>query len=119
VDGVELDTVYYTVGIDYREVKRWHYTNDYYWGHKRGFVQIVLPKLMVIGGAGYVILELVNSAYRKESLNQGHKLASLGIAAGVAIAGYTWSRLSDGNNKKASKKYKVVYIKAGAIKLQH
>ena len=115
--GVELDTVYFTVGLDYREIKRWHYTGDYYWRNKRGFVQIYLPKIMMIGGTGYVLLELINSAYRKESLNDNKKLLSLGIAAGVAIAGYTWSRLNDSDNKKASKKYKVVYIKANEIKL--
>ena len=117
--GFEVDTVYYTIGVDYHEVKRWHYANDYYWGHKRGFVEIVVPKILMIGGAGYVLLELINSAYRKESLNQGNKLTSLGIGAGVAIAGYTWSRLTNDSQKRASRKYKVVYVKAGEIKWQN
>lgn len=116
--GTELDTVYTTMAVDYREIKRWHHSGDYYWGHKRGFVEIVLPKLMIIGGTGYVLLELINTVYRKESLNENNKLPALGKAAGVAIAGYIWSRLSDENKKKASKKYKVVYIKANEIKLQ-
>jgi hypothetical protein len=115
--GVELDTVYFTIGVNYREIRRWHYAGNYHWGNKRGFVQIVIPKIMMIGGAGYVLLELINTAYRNDRLNGSKKLTALGIGAGIAIAGYVWSRLNDNDNSKASKKYKVVYVKAGEIKL--
>lgn len=114
--GVELDTVYHTIGLDYREIRRWHYAGDYHWGNKRGFVQLYLPKMMMIGGAGYMLLELINTAYRNDRLTDSKKLTALGIAAGVALAGYTWSRLNDNDNKKASKKYKVVYVKKEEIK---
>jgi hypothetical protein len=113
--GSVVDTFSYTIGIDYREIERFNYTSQYTWGRKRGFTQIVLPKLMMIGGAGFIALELINTAYRNDSLTDSKKLLSLGIAAGVAAAGYTISRLQNRNNK-AGKKYKVVYVKKEELK---
>jgi hypothetical protein len=113
--GSTVDTFCYTIGVDYHEIQRFNYTSQYTWGRKRGFVQIGLPKLMMIGGAGYVLLELINTAYRNDSLTETKKLISLGIATGVALAGYTISRLQNRNNK-AGKKYKVVYVKKEELK---
>src|SRR5689334_9359398 len=52
--GYTLDTVAYTFGIDYHEIKSFHYTSQYTWGRKRGFAVITLPKLMKIGGVGFI-----------------------------------------------------------------
>lgn len=108
--GSALDTFSYTLGVDYHEIERFNYTSRYTWGRKRGFAQVTLPRLMMIGGAGYVLLELINTAYRNDSLKDGKKLTAMGIAAGVAMAGFTISKLVNGNNK-AGKKYKVIYVK--------
>lgn len=113
--GSTLDTIKYSIGIDYREIKRFNYTKQYKWGGKRGFVEIALPKIMMIGGVGFIILETVNTIYRKESFNEDGKLATLGVAAGVAVAGYLWQHLQNRANKVGGK-YKVVYIKAADIK---
>lgn len=113
--GLELDTLVYTIGIDYREINRFNYTKQYKWGGKRGFVQVALPKIMMIAGVGFIILESVNTIYRKESFNEDGKLAALGVAAGVAVAGYLWERMQERSNK-AGGKYKVVYIKAADLK---
>ncbi|MFT3826208.1 MAG: hypothetical protein QM731_19955 [Chitinophagaceae bacterium] len=106
--GTKLDTVAYTIGIDYRQIKQFNY-KGYTWNHKKGFSQITLPKLMIVGGTGYVLLELINTLYRKESLTQDNKLVSLSIGAGVALAGFGLEKLSQSGKRK----YKVVYIKAG------
>jgi hypothetical protein len=108
--GSTLDTFNYTIGLNFRDIEKFNYTSQYTWGRKKGFSVITLPRLMMIGGTGFVALELINSAYRKESLNEDGKLLSLGIGAAVAVAGYTIQRLQKQNNK-AGKKYKVVYVR--------
>lgn len=108
--GTKLDTFVYTIGLDYREIEKFNYTSQYTWGRKRGFAVVTLPKLMMIGGTGYVLLELINTGYRRESLNEDGKLLSLGIGAAVAAAGYTIQRVTREHNK-VGKKYKVVYVR--------
>ena len=108
--GSIVDTVSYRIGLDYREIKTFHYTGDYTWGRKRGFAQITLPKLMKIGGIGFIILELVNSTYRKESLSENNKALPLAIAAGVAATGFAITYFQN-KSDKAGGKYKVVYVK--------
>ena len=113
--GTTLDTVTYHMAVDYREIKRFNYSNKYVWGGKKGFVQVALPKIMMIGGVGYIILETVNTIYRKESFNDDGKLLSMGIAAGVALGGYLIQYFQD-RGKDAGGKYKVVYVKAADLK---
>jgi hypothetical protein len=96
--------------VDYREIKTFHYTGDYTWGRKRGFAEITLPRLMKIGGVGFIILELVNSSYRKESLSENNKVVPLAIAAGVAATGFAITYFQN-KADKAGGKYKVVYVK--------
>jgi hypothetical protein len=108
--GTTLDTVSYTIGVDYREIKTFHYTGEYTWGRKRGFAEITIPRLMKVGGVGFLILELVNTAYRKESISKDNKMVPLGIAAGVAATGFAISYFQN-KADKAGGKYKVVYVK--------
>ncbi|WP_315819036.1 hypothetical protein [Paraflavitalea speifideaquila] len=114
--GTELDTVRFAIGIDYREISRFNYSGKYQWGgRKKGFAQIVVPKIMMVAGVGYIILETVNTIYRKESFNDDGKLVTLGVAAAVAVAGYLWEH-TRAKRDKAGGKYKVVYIKAADLK---
>lgn len=108
--GSALDTMSYTIGVDYHEIKTFHYTGDYSWGRKRGFAQITLPKLMKIGGVGFIVLELINSSYRKESISENNKVVPLAIAAGVAATGFAITYFQN-KSDKAGGKYKVVYVK--------
>jgi len=108
--GSSLDTFSYSIGVDYREVKSFHFTSKYTWGRKRGFSTLSLPLLMKVGGTGYLVLELFNTAYRKESIDADNKLVSLSIAAGVAATGFAITWLQD-RSEKAGGKYKVVYVK--------
>lgn len=113
--GSEVDTVAYTIAFDYHEIKTFHFTSQYTWGRKRGFAEITIPRLMKIGGTGYVALELINTAYRKESISANNKLTALGIAAGVAATGFAISYFqnrADNVGGKESGKYKVVYVKS-------
>jgi len=108
--GSKIDTIAYTIAIPYQLIRQFNYKNNYENGHKKGFAVITLPRLMMIGGAGYVILELVNTAYRKESLNENNKLPSLTVAAGIAATGFLWQKLKN-RSEEAGGKYKVVYMK--------
>jgi hypothetical protein len=65
---------------------------------------------MKIGGVGFIILELVNSTYRKESLSENNKAVPLAIAAGVAATGFAITYFQN-KSDKAGGKYKVVYVK--------
>lgn len=110
--GTTLDTVSYTMGVDYHDIKTFHYTSQYTWGRKRGFAEVTIPRLMKLGGLGFLVLELVNTAYRKESISEDNKLVPLGIAAGVAATGFAISYFQN-KADKAGGKYKVVYVKFG------
>lgn len=109
--GSEVDTFVYTIAVDYRQIKQFNYTRAYTWGGRRGFVQVAVPKIMILGGAGFVVLETVNTIYRGESFDDDKKLIALGVAAGIAAAGW-FIEHTKARNKKVGKKYKVVYIKA-------
>lgn len=115
--GSVVDTVWYNLGLDYREIAVFNYKRDNAWRNKKGFAVITIPRLMLIGGVGFLALELINSAYRKESLSEHNKLPILAVAAGIAVAGYMIPRIQK-NRNKAGGKYKVVYVKAGTIQLK-
>lgn len=112
--GSTLDTLYYAVGFDYRQILRYNIKDGDQFGRPKGFSVISAPGLMVVGGVGFLILETVNTIYRKESFSDNNRLVTMGIAAGVAAAGYFWGKAQ---NKKENKQNKlnVVYVKAGSI----
>src|SRR5258708_37282804 len=53
--GSELDTIKYTMGFDYRQFKTFNYSSNV-WGGKKGFVQVTIPRILMIGGIGYIVL---------------------------------------------------------------
>lgn len=109
--GTELDTLVYTISVYYEHIKQYNFSKKYGWGGKRGFVQVAVPKIMMIGGVGFIVLETVNTLYRRESFNDGGKLRVLGIAGAIAVGGWLLEQSKE-RAKKVGKKYKVVYIKA-------
>ena len=109
--GQTIDTVFYTFGFDHRIITAFYFNNEYGTNmRKRGFAQTTLPIIMIAGGTGYIVLELVNTVYRKESLNEGNKLLSLGIAAGIAATGIFLQTMNN-RKDKVGNKYKVVYVR--------
>jgi hypothetical protein len=104
-----LDTVVHTVRLHYTEINQFFFSTGSS-GRKKGFVEVSLPKLMIIGGTGFIVLELVNTAYRKESLTENNKIGSLAIAAGIAATGLLWQQLQK-QRTKAGGKFTVVYVK--------
>jgi len=107
-----LDTIYRTIRLHYKEIMTFNYTNNKAGNGprlRRSFVGGKLPRIMGLGGAGFIVLELVNTAYRGESLSEGNKLTVLAIAAGVAATGFLWQHLQN-RNARAGTKYVVVYV---------
>lgn len=112
--GSALDTLYYGVGFDYRQILHYYLKDGDQYGRPTGFSQITVQKLMVAGGVGFILLETFNTIYRKESFSDNNRLISMGIAAGVAAAGYFWQKAKD-KKDKGQNKLNVVYVKAGSI----
>lgn len=109
--GQKIDTFRYTMGVYYNQIKKFNFVKFDAAGRKGGFAQVTIPRLMIIGGLGFAGLELINTAYRRESLTQNNKLESLSISAGVAVTGILWNFISKNRNKVGGK-YRVVYVKA-------
>lgn len=107
-----LDTLFYTLALHYTDIRIYNYKVQR--SRDRGGSSM-MPRLLQLGGTGYIILELVNTAYRKESLSDNKKLTGLGVAALVAAAGFFWQH----QKQKAlvsGKNYRVEYIQMGSIK---
>ena len=114
--GSKVDTLLYSYGLPYFNIKSFYYNRAFSpTMRKKGFVQVAVPKIMMIGGVGFIVLELVNTIYRKEKLNSGNRLPVLGIAAGVALGGFLIEYLQR-QAEKAGGKYKVVYVKSNSLR---
>lgn len=104
-----LDTIIHSIRLHYTEIRAFFYAGSAGTKMKRSFAGGMLPRIMALGGSGFIILELVNTAYRHESLSDGNKLTVLAIAAGIAATGFLWQWLQN-RNVNAGQKYKVVYV---------
>ena len=103
-----LDTIRILIPIYYKEIRKFNYELD--GSHQSGGHSLLLPKILLYGGVGYIVLELVNTAYRKESLDEGNKLTTLAIAGAVALTGFIWQESIKSKERKG-KKVTVEYIK--------
>ena len=109
-----LDTIVYTIRMHYQEIRQYLYTTNRSGASRRrggGMIQ----QIMIIGGTGFIVLELVNTLYRGESLSDGNKLTVMAIAAGIAATGMLWKHLQS-RGEKSVKKYKVIYVDMSAKK---
>lgn len=107
-----LDTLLYTIAVDYRDIHRFNYSSHTGIGgapRRRGFSEVALPTLMIMGGFGYLTLESVNTLYRKESFNDKGKLTGMAIAAAVGGSGILMKRIGR-NNNEVGRKFKVIYV---------
>ncbi|HMG68100.1 MAG TPA: hypothetical protein VK588_10450 [Chitinophagaceae bacterium] len=77
--------------------------------HPQRFIRERVPILLMIGGAGYFILNLVNGSYFNQPITDKQNLKKLGIAAGAFGAGFLASKLFPVNTF-SRKGQKIVYI---------
>ena len=109
-----LDTVVYTLRLHYQEIRKWLYETDRSGGGRRrggGLIQ----QIMIVGGIGFIVLEVVNTIYRGESFSDGNKLTAMGIAAGIVATALLWKHLQN-RGERTGKKYKVIYVKMSGKK---
>jgi len=94
----------YSLGFHYKEIAKVDV------GKKDHFAFIKNGTIFMIGGLGYAVLNVVNGKYLDESITSDENLKSLGIALGVAGAGFIMNRIYH-HNKKNGKKYKIIYVR--------
>ena len=75
--------------------------------------QVTPGRILIIGGTGYALLNVINGAYLHESVTSSKNLTSLGIAAGAVGTGILINYLT-----KHSRKYHVEYIHMNDVKKQ-
>ncbi len=63
------------------------------------FQQIALGRILIIGGVGYALLNVLNGAFLHESITTKKNLTSLGIAGGAVAAGVLANYISRHRNK--------------------
>lgn len=92
-----------TIGVHRKEIKRIHLSK------KEGFFQRNTGPLLMIGGAGYFALNVLNGAIFELPITDKKNLRTLGIAAGAFGLGYLITKLfsSDGFSKG---KHRIVYV---------
>ncbi|MBC6492856.1 hypothetical protein ACFSQD_17120 [Flavihumibacter stibioxidans] len=100
-----VDTVgYFIHGLHYQEIF------SIFPDRKESWRFVKNGSIFMIGGAGYILLNVVNGIYREEPLDDPENLRSMGIAAGVAAGGFVLNRIYR-NKVRKGKHYKIVYIK--------
>ena len=69
-----------------------------------------IGKMLVIGGAGYFLLNVINGAYFNDPITDKKNRKRLGISIGAAGAGLLLNKLTKGRNY-SRKKDQILYIK--------
>jgi hypothetical protein len=107
-----LDTAgSYIVGVHYREIRQIIVKE-----RGGGFGFVTNGAIFMIGGLGYAFLNVVNGAYLHGSITDSKNMRSLGIALGVAGAGFILNRISHHSNKHW--RYIIEYIHMRDVKKQ-
>ena len=107
-----LDTAgSYIVGVHYKEIKRIEFDEK-----GRAFEYVTNGAIFIIGGLGYALLNVVNGAYQHGSITDSKNMQSLGIALGVAGAGFILNRINHHQNKHW--RYIIEYIHMKDVKKQ-
>jgi hypothetical protein len=91
------------VPVPYKEISR------IYLQQRRGFFQRKTGPLLMLGGGGYLLLNVTNGAFHGQSITDADNLRRIGLAAGAFGIGFLFQKLlaSDGFSKK---KHQIIYI---------
>ncbi len=95
-----LDTVgQYLSGFNYKEIEKVDVSD------KIKNPEATIGNILIIGGAGYAALNLINGAYLHEPVTDSKNLTSLGIAAGAVATGFLLKYIGKHKNK-----YHIEYV---------
>ena len=92
------------IGLHYKDLEMFEIRS------RESFGFVKNGSIFMIGGLGYVALNLINGKYLDESITGPKNRKSFGIALGVAAAGFVLNRLHKYNSTKKNK-YRVEYIR--------
>ncbi|MEJ7769070.1 MAG: hypothetical protein WKF89_14730 [Chitinophagaceae bacterium] len=94
----------YVVGVHYKDIEVVDIKKRQSFGYIRN------GTLLIVGGLGYAVLNIINGKYLNESITGPENRKSLGIALGVAGTGFLMNRLYKYNNSK-KRRYRIEYIR--------
>lgn len=94
----------YVIGVHYKDIDKLVIQT------RQSFGYIKNGTLLMVGGLGYITLNLINGKYLKEPLTDPDNRKSIATALGVAGAGLLINRLRKYNNRNG-KRYRVEYVR--------
>ncbi len=97
----------YHNGYDFKEIANIDVSNS------MKLQQAAPGAILILGGTGYILLNIINGGYLHESITSSKNLTSLGIAAGAIGAGLLINFLI-----KHSNKYHIEYVNMSDVKKQ-
>jgi hypothetical protein len=97
----------YLSGFHYKEINKVEVSD------RMKLQQLTPGRILIIGGTGYALLNVINGAYLHQSITSAKNLTSLGIAAGAVGAGFLTNYLV-----KRSNRYHVEYIRMNEVRKQ-
>jgi hypothetical protein len=97
----------YLNGFHYKEINKVEVSD------RMKLQQLTPGRILIIGGTGYALLNVINGAYLHQSITSSKNLTSLGIAAGAVGTGFLINYLVKHGNK-----YHVEYIRMNGVKKQ-
>lgn len=107
IGSVVIDTITtFLIKYHYNEIKRIKIA-----GRNRSFASKI-DKLLMLGGAGYFALNIVNGAYFNESITSNKNLRSLGISLGAFGTGLIINKFFKPKDF-TTRKQKIEYVKLG------
>jgi hypothetical protein len=95
------------LGLSYNDLAR------VYLSVRQSFWQRSLPSLMMVGGAGYLSLNVLNGALFSLPLTDEKNLRKIGISAGALAAGFFLSKLFHSDGFSTSR-HRLLYVKLSA-----
>ena len=97
----------YLSGFHYKEINKVEVSD------RMKLQQLTPGRILIIGGTGYALLNVINGAYLHQSITSSKNLTSLGIAAGAVGAGFITNYLVKRGNR-----YHVEYIRMNEVRKQ-
>lgn len=83
-----------------------------YLNKRRSFGQRRAGPLLIIGGGGYLLLNLLNGAILKDPIGSSGNIRKLGISAGALGAGILFQKYLAGSDY-TTPRHRIVYVKMG------
>lgn len=98
----------YLIGNNYHDIRRIELHEKR--RSRRSFGREKAEQLLMIGGAGYFLLNILNGAFFKEPVTNPKNLRSLQISIGLFGVGLFLNKVVGVKSQYTTKKHKIIYI---------